>query len=464
MDDTRDKVIAAFKGLMTNCKLCPLGEGLRRSGHTWSGLMIGGEFYDVVCRRRDFDRLVDLLDRLFSAQIGQQCVSDCLQEIVSEWIEKGHDDKNQEQLESAAEAFLTRVEEELYEFLVFVPIEGLKFNSSSALKVARCLLYRNYDASRVMELVQCPEDARLCKSYERITEAHEQASAFFKVALSGHFERVAERAREEAELSLNVLRLLTGSYYHNIHKRSSIPRFMGIVGTRPRLGAHNSVLCVRVDQPAKWRRPGSSEQYQHPESVELERERLERLKNDFLPRINQLIGSPESRAKHEIARRLLRVVNWFGKASTASTIAESFLMYAISIESLLSEGRTRKETYAKRIAALVTCDERFSPKRYLLSSHFAEALHGSSTRSERFTVVYERVRRLFLRRNHVAHGRVLEDQIEVVDLVDLEVLVRNSILSFLDGGWDTLEQFKSWLDTQPLPDGDTDSNESYCVG
>jgi hypothetical protein len=174
---------------------------------------------------------------------------------------------------------------------------------------------------------------------------------------------------------------------------------------------------------------------------------MEELNNAILSRINYLLCSLEPGKRTDTAGRLLRAINWFGKASTTSSVAESFLLYAVAAESLLSEGHTPKETYAKRIAALITRHdiEVIYPWGGYLSSGFRKKLDDASSKNDRVTIINDRVIELFTYRNDVAHGMVLEDEIDPINLLDLETLARNSILSFVDGGWDTLGQFKTWM-------------------
>jgi hypothetical protein len=300
-----------------------------------------------------------------------------------------------------------------------------------------------------MELARQGRD-RLPEDYyeERIADLG-RVPAFFKVILTGHTGRANQTGKEEAELALNVLRLFVGSYYWNFHRSPSRPICMGISGTLPAFGRHSSVFHVYRDRPTQEQLLGGSEEYGGRRDIELNHETVEDLRKDFLPHINQLLRSlgSETETREDVARRLPRVINWFGKASTTNSIAESFLMYAISLEGLLSEGRTPKEEYARRVAALLTRNgaKGLYPFIGYLSSPFVGRLRQASSRSERFTIVKDRVVELFGYRNDIAHGRVLEDEIEASNLLDMESLIRNSILSFLDGGWNTLKGFKAWL-------------------
>ena len=60
-------------------------------------------------------------------------------------------------------------------------------------------------------------------------------------------------------------------------------------------------------------------------------------------------------------------------------------------------------------------------------------------------VTRERVLVLFNQRNRIAHGALLENEIDTLDLVDFETLVRNSILSFVMKEWGEFREFKLWV-------------------
>jgi hypothetical protein len=60
--------------------------------------------------------------------------------------------------------------------------------------------------------------------------------------------------------------------------------------------------------------------------------------------------------------------------------------------------------------------------------------------------VREHVIQLFGYRNKIAHGQILDQDIDPLNLLDFETLVRNSILSFLIADWKKFRDFKQWLD------------------
>ncbi len=447
---SREKVVAAFKGFIRTYKLLPPKERKLIQDSEYSPsfkfFCSEAEMLELFYKVEAYDRVIDLADRLYYGQTDRQFVSKCLKQTTTEWIEQGHNIDDQPQLEQAAASFLDKVEREITDRIVYIPIEGIEVNSSRNLQLARCQLCRNFSDSELMMLVRQSKE-KFPETLDEFLSSFEQAPAFFKVSVSGHSKRVIEEGEKEVELALNVLRLFLGSFYSDVYRQSSGPRCMGLIGTL-HTGEHSHVLYVYADVPIEEQFPGSSVKIRHHTHMPftLDNRTVEGLKELGLARINQHLHSVDNGG--DVARRLLRAIEWFGKATTASSVVECFLMLAISVEALLSDGRTPKETYAKRIAALVTRHGReglYPYDGYYVSSEFGEELKNASCQSERFNVVRNKVEKLFEYRNDIAHGSKLEGEIDALHSLDLETLVRNSILSFVDGGWNTLGEFKNWV-------------------
>jgi len=447
---SRDIVIVAFKGFISTYALLPVEERKliedSKYHRSWKFFCSDAEMFELFYEREAYDRVIDLVDRLHHGQTDRAFVSQCLGQIVTEWIEQGHTADNQ-LMEQAATNFLDKVDREILDRVIYIPVEGIKANISQNLQLAQCQLCRNFSNSELMMLVRRNKE-KFPDKLDEYLSSFEQAPAFLKVSVSGHFKRAITEGRKEAELALNVLRLFLGSFYFDIYRQSSDPRCMGLIGTLHK-GDHSHVFCIQADVPIEKQFPGSSVEFRHyaRNPFTLDNRAVEELKKLGLTHINQRLHSLAAGNGGEVARRLLRAIEWFGKATATSSIVESFLMLAISVEALLSDRRTPKETYAKRMAALVTRHGRegFYPYGGNVSSEFGEELKNASCTSERFNVVRNRVEKLFEYRNSIAHGGKLEGEIDALHSLDLETLVRNSILSFVDGGWNTLGEFKNWV-------------------
>lgn|GEM_PF-3011404 len=385
-----------------------------------------------------------MVDRLYPSQTHRKTVSDLLTDATKAWLEAGANKNDQPTLEAAARQFLTQVEERIRSLVVLVPIEGLEANFSEDVEIARCRLSSNSPRSQLMLAISQARE-RVHRNEESPVPA-EQASAYFSVAVQSHFGRALKRAGAEVELALNVIRLYRASFYFDIHNRS-VPRQMGIVGTRHE-GRYGSMYVLRGGHPVEDQSPGFQESFRHVDSYEINNAVIKSMRAHGLDRINKLLTTAASGGGGETSRSLLRAIDWFGKATTAMSMAESFLMYVISIEALLSRGdRTPKESYAERIAALVTRqdDVVVFPVDGYLSRPFSQTLKSAANQSARRARVYDRAVKLFGIRNDIAHGAKVEAEIDTVDLLDCETLIRNAILSFVDGGWDTLADFKKWM-------------------
>lgn len=449
-DRQRSKIIAAFKGFVRTYKLVPNNKDLRLFDDEYSRTLkvfeSDKEAFELFYKRSPYFRLLDLVARFFPDQTDNKFVSECLTDVITEWIEKGYDINDQACLEQAAISFLNRVEQNIRTLIVLIPVEGLVYARQNELQLARCRLCCNsFDSDLKKVILQHKEVIFNTQS------SLEKVSAFFRVKLEGHSNRTVQNGKDEVELSLNVLRLFIGSYYFDIYKQGSSPKLMGIMGTLASANLESNVFFIQPNMPIEEQSPGFLEQYSYHKPFELNEKHWEALENSpLLQRINQVLCSTQT-DKLGISRRLLRALGWFGKASKASNIVESYLMYAIAVESLLSEGRTLKETYAKRMAALTTrnSSKGIYPQGGYTSPEFAEKLEQTMS-SDRFIVVKDKVETLFRYRNDIAHGMVLGDEIEALNLLDLETLVRNSILSFIDGSWNNLNEFKVWMKENAL--------------
>jgi prevent-host-death family protein len=446
--DLQQKAVDAFKGFIRNYRLKPTSQKTKLSDqeyeHWYGFVQIGEELFDLFPRRRDSDRLLALVDRLFPEQTHAKTVYKLLENATLEWIKQGYSGDDQLDLEQVAREFLDEVERLIRDLVAYIPIEGIELSMSRAVQLARCQLLPNGSDSELMQ-VALRDSQREGKS-RKILPAIEEAPAFFKVKMRCHFKKAIEQGKEEAELALNVLRFFLAHSYFDVH-RGAVSREMGILGTLHE-GVYGRMYIVSDNAALDEQFPGFSESYKHTRSFTISSADVDYIEAHGLTRINEHLQSLARGDGIEIAGSLLRAISWFGKATNARSKAESFLLYAISIEALLLGGeRPRKETYGQRIAALVTRqgDAGIFPFGGYISARFDDDLAAASDRSDRFKVVYERVVDLFDKRNKVAHGTMLGSDIDTADLQDFETLVRNSILSFVDGGWNGLGEYKEWM-------------------
>jgi hypothetical protein len=445
--DLKQKVIGAFKGFILNCRLEPTKHRTRLSDQDydrWYGFVqIGEELFDLFPRKRDLDILLSLVDRLYPDQTHRGMVSTSLREATLEWLKQGHSKDDQCSLEQSGQAFLSEVEREIKALVVYVPVEGIEMATNEPVELARCQLCPNGPNSELQQVAR-RDSQRASRESSDFLSAVEQAPAYFKVTVRCHYRKAFERAGEEAELALNVLRFFLSQSDTHL---STVPTEMGILGTLHE-GTYKHMYITRDGVALDEQFPGASASFRHTEPFKIDKDTVTYIQNRGLTSINLHLQSLKEGAGSEIARSLLRAISWFGKATNARSTGESFLLYAVAVEGLLLGGeRPRKETYALRIAALITRqgDEGIFPFGGLISTTFDDNLEAASDRSARFRVVYERSVELFRIRNQIVHGEKLDSEIARTDLHDFKTLVRNAILSFVIGGWDGLAEFKQWM-------------------
>ena len=405
-DRQRSKVIAAFKGFVRTYKLVPNNKDLRLFNHaeyrrTLKVFEADKEAFELFYKRLPyFILLVDLVAKSFPDQTDNKFVSECLTEAITEWIEEGYDVNDQTRLEQAAISFLTRVEQNIRTLIVIIPIVGLIYVRQKELQLARCRLCCNSFDSDLKKAIRQHKEVIF-----NTQSSLEEVSAFFRVKLEGHPNRTIQNGKDDVELSLNVLRLFVGSYYFDIFRQGSSPKLMGIIGTLPSASLESNVFFIQPDIPIEVQNPGFLEQYGYHKPFKLNEKTWEALENSpILKSIKFFV--PYKRVSWVFLG--VSDAGWFGKASKASNIGESYLMYAIAIESLLSEGRTFKETYAKQMAALTTRNSNKGncPQGGHTSPEFGEKLE-KTINSDRFIVVKDRVEKYLLTyRNDIAHGMV----------------------------------------------------------
>jgi len=446
---SKDKIISAFKGLVNTFKLLPINEVILDTKkaeyrHTLNFFESEDKSFELFYREFSYVNLINLISRYYHDQIDSRYISDCLSIIVAKLIESESDYKNQKFLELAAMELIEQIEQNIHSYIVLIPVDGLVYSGDAEIQLARCLLCNNHPNSDYRKAIINGKD-KYFEGNSATLSLLEQTPSFFKVRLEGHSRRVIQKGDEEAELALNVLRLFIGSNYFDLYKNHTTPRLMEIMGSLPSIRFDSSSFYLRSDKPVEEQEPGYLERYKYRKPFELSQEGWIALEeSSLLKRINYILGSPEENGQG-LFGRIYRTINWFGKASKTRNIAESYLMYAISIESLLSEGNTSKEVYAEQISSLITRDnyKGIYPQGGYVSKEFYKKLSKYSVTAWK-SIIYDRVRELFVYRNDIAHGRVLETDIEVSHLLDLETIARNTILAFVDGGWNSTIQFREW--------------------
>lgn len=453
----KQKIINAFKGLITTYKLVPtlpkntdIDSKYKASGRYFSNEKDGD--LELYHRDKPFLIVLELVTKLYSGQTDRNLTSRLIRDTLNDWITEGKNFTEPSHLEEVCKEFFDKVEANIKNRLVFLPIEGLEFNSSESLSLGDCQLYKNDKNSDFMKVIQ-QDKRRSSKGSKKEVEIEkkwtDKVKSYFTYKTIAHSGKAMEQGVEKANIALNILRLYISSYYFNENKRAVVRR-MGLYGSM-QLGERSHIFYIDPYKSIEDQYPGTKQSSVIQESFKINREFIKYMKANGLDRINrlaQLLGSKHS--EEDVARRFMRAIAWFGKATSAKSLADSYLMYAIAIEALLSEGRTSKETYSVRIASLITCDSDESficPVGGYVSSEFKKQLQDAKTLKDRFDIVREKVLKLFSYRNQIAHGAVLDNEVKDVNLLDFETIVQNAILSFAKKEWPTFGDFKAWIKT-----------------
>lgn len=404
-----------------------------------------GEDFQLYTHKVSKLRVIELVEKLFPGQTSIGQVSDALRDSLKNWIIEGKDPKDQVQLEDAAKRFLKQVEEAIRPIIVYLPIEGLEIKSSRSLQLGKCFIYSNHSNSEFMQLMNQDTNRYGRNNLPEWLNNHVKAYATFEV--TAHSKRGMSRGIDETNQALNILRLYISSYYFHENGRSVVRR-MGLSGTLNH-GERSRIFFVSQAKPLDSQYPGGEESRTVVRNFEVTDEFIDHMYSHGLARINNLLQSVvESGDVSDIARRLHRAVTWYAKATKAKNIADSYLMYAIALEGLLSEGRTSQETYSLQVAALVSCDKDeciIYPVGGYLSSEFSKKLKKTKNLTDRFNLIRDRVFQLISYRNRIAHGAVLENEVDEIELLDFETLVQNTILAFVMKEWRSFKDFTSWF-------------------
>lgn len=463
--ELKRKILSAFKGFIITHKLKPsdihtvrdrftarddVKPKYRGSWRTFSDEK--NENFELYYEIKSHSRVLELVERLYSGQTDSDLVTRLMLDTLNEWIVEGKDIDNQHQLKNAGKKFLDSVESAIQPMLLFLPIEGLNFYNDHSLSIGNCTLHNNHGNSDFVKIIE-QDRKRYSRDLESGVKSKEEwterVKSYFTYEVEAHPNRAIERGIEEANLTLNILRLYISSCYFD-QKRNMV-RQMGLSGSL-HFNERSRIFYVNPAKSIEDQFPGGRESRTIYKNIELNEELIEYMKENGLSRINYLVQSLQQNLEgfegNDVARRLLIAITWFAKATTAKSAADSYLMYAIAIEGLLSKGRTRKETYATQMAALVTCvneDCLIYPTGGYLSSEFAKQLKEAKSLNDRFDIVRKRILELFSYRNRIAHGAVMDDEVDDAYLLDFETLVQNSILSFVKKEWSIFKDFMDWI-------------------
>lgn len=448
----KQQIIDAFKGVVTTYKLGPESALLERGSidprfePTGKYFHKGAECLELYCKVKTYSRVINFVERLYPGQVDVDLAYRLLIDVLFSWIAEKEGSGNRSRLEEPGLDFLQKIESAIKPILVFLPLEGLIFNSDESLALGNCELHSYHGSSSFAQALE--QYARRYPRGETIQQDwNARVRSYFTFKTTAHPDRAVEQGIEEANLALSILRLFVSSYYLDEFDRRIVRR-MGLLGTL-HSNEKSRVFYINSSKSIEKQYPGAQMRRVLPKDYEIDPDSVALMQANGLNQVNYYIQSLRREGeRNSIGRRLLKAITWFAKAASAKNTADSFLMYAISVESLLSTGRTAQRDYAIQMSALVTCDFDgclIYPAGGDVSSSFGQHLKKASSVNERFNIVRERILKLFFYRNNIAHGAVIDGEVEIANLIDFETLAKNSILSFAKKEWGTFEDFKTWM-------------------
>lgn len=403
-----------------------------------------GDWYATIIKEKDILDLVAHFEKLHPNRIDDEFIAGALTKSLEQWILQDRDAHNNSDVVALVKQLVSKIESEIFLMTVYVPIVGLRLNISEPISLVGGYLCSNLGESEMKKLIHFQRE-RSHREYNYESE-DKSVKAFFKISYMAHYRRVIREAKERASLALDVLRLYIGSY--NDGKK------MGVLGTILPI-SFSELFLVKGTDLSEDARMGSHEyrldeqkmdyQINHKELNSINSLGLQKIDSHL---IAVLLNESQ---KSFLSYRVFRAIHWYAKGITATSPADSFFSYAISMEALLSENRTLQNNYALWVAALVTRGESntaFPSNDLIFTPKATSAFIGNTLRIRHFANVQAIAKIFMSERNQIAHGNALATRIQMNKLIIFESLVKNSILSFVMDGWDSVKSFKGSLKKQ----------------
>lgn len=445
----RRKLIDSFLGYVLTLKFAPSAFRDVQDGYvtSFSPFEVDGETqflaYQLESKRivlkKVYDFLGDVIDEKQIDKLLLQHATNCIEEG---YVLNGTEDIPQ--IRDEADNFIASLSAQLHPWRVFVPLQGLRVQV--AFQVGRCTLHP-VNNSQLLEVLNVLDEHIQTDNFS--DEIRQETTSYFTYDTESNVSKeVAERqALNEADLSLDLVRLFLSSNYFHEHNRTVKRRF-GILGT-VNTSRIKLLVSIRTDvQGLQNLQFGTKSTFTPNDPIDVTSDVLENMQRLGLAEINRRLTSPigtpaPAEEAKQMTERLLRAITWFSKGTSSVRIADSFLSYAIAIECLFSEGRTSENKYSEYVATVTSNHDANNnePLRWRLSKSFSERFEDASPFE---LAVKERFDALFKIRNKIAHGAIFDHDINPLDLLDFETMVNNTILAVIAGTWETLSDFKTW--------------------
>lgn len=295
--------------------------------------------------------------------------------------------------------------------VVFVPIEGLTLKKDN-LTVGTVVLRCRHQESELDRALRSLEE-RVGKE-PSIWEDLENATCYAAVEAIGDDDFVRDEAVRRVTEAIHILNLYLSSSRHQTYWASIRIARVIINRTLPADDSERDRIGFRQSFPGR-------------QPLELDWKTEQRMVEWGLRELNACF-QPQNNTK--IAKRIRRVVTWYGKAVDADSPEEKFVSLAIALESLLI-GHEEKGPYTTTGGITQKLRERVA---FLLGDDFDSRMQISKATGD-----------LYGLRSKIVHQG---EQIELQELAEMDNLVTQVTLAFLKHNFTSWSAFQEWVARQ----------------
>jgi len=377
-----------------------------------------------------YNRIVPPLEQAFPKQLADKQVQELVVAVVRPLLDAGKEDFKPIDIKDGLAERLSIVEGELQEYTMMLIVDGLTMKHPCEVRLGSLSLHPYQEGTGYAQILQAEQERRKKEIIVKLP--------YLKFQRKGNIDRLTAVANEEAGIALSIFRLFNASWHGDKNPPLGSPKRIGVYIASERDVRNIHTINSDGVYIASHMTP------QHFEPFVLDENKIKSMELLGLDTINQLMSDSTS-DDNDKSRRIRYAIHWFAKGTDAETLTDSFLMYAIAAEALLSEGRTSQEIYAQRIAGLLARDRQYRTGPF--SGQLPEPQKPFDPNAW-FITIRARIVELFDFRNRIAHGSETSGEAQhISNLVDFESCTRGAILSFASGPWQSITEYSEWLDS-----------------
>jgi hypothetical protein len=387
-------------------------EALSSARLTQMGFPVGPYTYLLVhlpvpdTLRSDFEPLARAIDSAYPNALSEGCIFKHALTTVLQ-LRGNYKQPNQSDIDAEFEAMIERIECEIEDYTVIVPIENLKLDVPE-LRIAdvAIVLRRDPPDSRLVGFTSLFES-----NSEEYRQDFEYVHSFAIVTLKAQGEKAKAIAIDKVKDILNVLRLFIGSGNIQGMQLFREVRLIGETG----VSSGRYVHLVYQDDDVVDAISEIVPRSRGVTTAVIGEEFIDLLRTNGLPYIEAVL---QGKDKDDFRRKIYRAITWFGRGICANTDDEKFVSYVVALETLLigREGGKRARL-AKRVA-------------FLLSDNPQEREQ-----------LQRDIKALYDLRSAIVHGGKPAERV-----AELETLTRRVIHEFVLRGFGTFDEFLEWIE------------------